>query len=89
MGHPGGFWQTLDFWTCTDSRHYLDIARDWYLSEGSIDRLVQLVFLPGYPLLVRAVMGITGDALTAGLLASALCFAGAGVLLYRLLRLDL
>ena len=88
MGYAGGFAQTLDFWTCTDSRHYLDIARDWYLSEGENDRLVQLVFLPGYPLLVRAFVLLTGDALTAGLLASALCFAGAGVLLYRLLRLD-
>jgi len=88
LGHPGGFAGTLDFWTCTDSRHYLDIARDWYLSEGPKDRLVQLVFLPGYPLLVRAAALVTGDALHAGLLASALCFAAAGVVLYRLLRLE-
>lgn len=88
MGTEGGFVETLEFWTCADSRHYLDIARDWYLSEGSRDRLVQLVFLPGYPLLVRLGMLVTGDALLAGLLTSALCFAAAGVLLYRLLRLD-
>lgn len=88
MGYGGSFVGTLDFWTGTDSRHYLDIARDWYLSEGDRDRLVQLVFLPGYPLLVRLGMLLTGDALTAGLATSALCFAGAGALLYRLLRLD-
>lgn len=77
------------FWLCTDSRHYLDIARDWYLSEGDRDRLVQLVFLPGYPLLVRLFHLIVPDYTAAGLLCSALCFAGCAPLGYRLLRLDL
>ncbi|MCF0138427.1 MAG: hypothetical protein HUJ66_08710 [Oscillospiraceae bacterium] len=79
----------LDFWRCTDSRHYLDIAADWYLSEGSIDRLVQLVFLPGYPLAVRAVRLFVRSYVLAGMLVSALCFAGSACLLYRLLRLDM
>ncbi|MCR5664446.1 MAG: hypothetical protein K6G17_06155 [Oscillospiraceae bacterium] len=89
MGHYGGFAETLSFWRCTDSQHYLAIADDWYLSEGSRDRLVQLVFLPGYPLAIRLFRLVTGDTLTAGLLCSGCCFAGAGVLFYRLLRLDL
>lgn len=46
----GGY---VRFWLCTDSQHYMDIARDWYLSDGEWDRLVQLVFLPGYPIVVR------------------------------------
>ena len=46
----GGY---VRFWLCTDSQHYMDIARDWYLSDGKWDRLVQLVFLPGYPVVVR------------------------------------
>ena len=89
LGHSGGFSETLGFWRFTDSQHYLAIAEDWYLSEGEIGRLVQLVFLPGYPVLVRLMRALTGDTLTAGLLLSALCFAGAGTLFYRLLRLDL
>ena len=89
LGHGGSFAGTLSFWKCTDSQHYLAIAEDWYLSEGSLDRLVQLVFLPGYPVLVRLLRHLTGDYLTAGLLLSALCFAGSGVVFYRLLRLDL
>ena len=89
LGHGGSFAETLDFWRCTDSQHYLAIAEDWYLSEGELDRLVQLVFLPGYPVLVRLLKLVTGDALTAGLLLSALCFAGSGAVFYRLLRLDL
>lgn len=43
----GGY---VRFWLCTDSQHYMDIARDWYLSDGKWDRLVQLVFLPATPL---------------------------------------
>ena len=88
FGSTDGFFDALDFWTCTDSGHYLDIARDWYLSGGSVDRLVQLVFLPGYPVIVRLFSAITGDTLAAGLIVSALCFAGANVMLYKLVRLD-
>lgn len=84
-----GYGDGLAFWTCTDSQHYLDIARDWYLSEGDWDRLVQLVFLPGYPVAVRLLNVVIPDTLIAGLTVSALSFAGAGCVLYRLLRLDL
>ena len=55
-GQSGTSAQALEFWRCTDSRHYLDIARDGYIAAGDPDRVVQLVFLPGYPLVVRAVM---------------------------------
>ena len=55
-GQPETLAQALEFWRCTDSRHYLDIARDGYIAAGDPDRVVQLVFLPGYPLVVRAVM---------------------------------
>ncbi len=88
LGYDESAGEYISFWLCTDSQHYMDIARDWYLSEGSIDRLVQLVFLPGYPVAVRLFSYLTGNELTAGLLVSALCFAGAGVMLYKLLRLD-
>ena len=83
------FLHSLDFWTCADSWHYLDIAEDWYLSEGSLDRLVELVFLPGYPLAVRLFYPIFHNYLYAGLFVSSLCFAGAGTVLYRLALLDM
>lgn len=83
-----GFRESLDFWTCTDSQHYLAIAEDWYLSEGSLDRLVQLVFLPGYPLAVRAVYPLLHDYLYAGMVVSSVSFAGGGTVLYCLARLD-
>ena len=89
LGYEETLLDALRTWRCADGIHYLDIARDWYLSEGSIDRLVQLVFLPGYPLLVRLLIPLAGGDLAAGLIVSALCFAAAGGVLYRLLRLDL
>ena len=88
-GQPETLAQALEFWRGTDSRHYLDIARDGYIASGDPDRVVQLVFLPGYPLVVRAVMRLVPSDICAGLLTSALCFAGAGCVVYRLLRLDL
>lgn len=83
------FLESLAFWTCTDSQHYLAIAEDWYLSEGSLDRLVQLVFLPGYPLSIRAMNVIVHNYLYAGMLVSGLAFAGAGTVFYCLARLDM
>lgn len=88
FGYDATFRESLEFWRCTDSAHYLDIARDWYLSEGDWGRLVQLVFLPGYPLVVRLVNCIAGNYLYSGMIVSALSFAGAGSVFYRLLRLD-
>lgn len=88
LGRGWNLAESLTFWQCTDSNHYLDIARDWYLSQGEWDRLVQLVFLPGYPLAVRLFQLLTGSYLYAGFLVSALSFAGAGCLFYSLLRLD-
>ena len=88
IGYQETFVDSLEFWTCTDSYHYLAIARDWYLSEGDVDRLVQLVFLPGYPIVVRLVNCILHNYLYSGLLVSLLSFAGAGCVIYRLLLLD-
>jgi hypothetical protein len=84
----GPFREALRLWESTDSGHYLDIAKDWYLSTGHKDRLVQLVFLPGYPLLIRFMNIFVGNYLYSGMIVSGLCFAGAGTMLYRLARLD-
>ena len=80
--------QFLEFWRSADAYHYLCIARDWYLSEGDWDRIVQLVFLPGYPLAVRAVSALVGDELVSGLIVSCLSFSGALCVFYRLVLLD-
>ena len=78
----------ITFWRCLDSGHYLDIAREWYVADGDWGRVVQLVFLPGYPLTVYPLYRILGSDLIAGLLVSAAAFPAACCVLYRLLRLD-
>lgn len=80
--------QYIDFWQSADAYHYVCIARDWYLSEGALDRLVQLVFLPGFPLVLRLFHYLTGEYLVAGMLCSSLCFSAALCVIYQLALLD-
>lgn len=77
--------EAMDIWRSTDGAHYLDIARDGYLTSGEWGRLVQLVFLPGYPLAIRAMGLVVANELYAAMLVSLLCLAGSGTVLYRLL----
>ena len=88
VNHSLSWDEYRSFWTSADAYHYLCIARDWYLSEGIVDRVVQLVFLPGYPLAVRLCYVFVGDYILSGLLVSSLSFAGALCVFYRLLLLD-
>ncbi|MBR0508039.1 MAG: hypothetical protein IJJ86_05470 [Clostridia bacterium] len=91
----------LNFWRCLDSNHYLDITREWYVPKSFLEtteewfqngddvgRVVQLVFLPGYPLAVYPVYRILGNDVIAGLLVSAAAFPAACCMLYKLLMLD-
>ena len=87
-GRGSGWRAFMDFWECLDSGHYVDIARDWYLSEGSRDRLVQLVFLPGYPIVMRLAGYVFGDLVFSGIFVSIISFSAAGCVFYSLLRLD-
>ena len=83
------FTKSLEAWVSGDSYHYLCIAQDWYLSAGSIDRVVQLVFLPGYPILIRLTHLLIRNWLYAALTVSGVCFALAGTVFYRLAHMDL
>ena len=85
-GTHASFSQAAQIWGGLDSQHYIAIAQDWYLSEGVIDRLVQLVFLPGYPLVIRLFHLVISSWLQAAMTAASVCFAGAGVMLYLLAR---
>ena len=81
--------QSMEAWVSGDSYHYLCIAQDWYLSEGSLDRIVQLVFLPGYPVLIRLAHFVIPNWTYAALIISGICFALAGTVFFRLARMDL
>lgn len=81
--------QSMEAWISGDSYHYLCIARDWYLSTGDLDRVVQLVFLPGYPVLIRLAHLVIPNWTYAALTVSGICFALAGTVFYHLSLPDL
>ena len=77
----------FEAWSIWDSPHYLDIADNWYVSEGEDANWI--VFLPLYPLLIRIIdtvlpLGI----LFSGYLVSFLSTVAASVAFYKLLLLD-
>lgn len=83
------FSTAMSLWTHLDVQHYLHIAEDGYIVSGDASRVVELVFLPGFPLAVRLFAAVTGDTLLAGFLVSLLSVSGAGVVLYCLARMDM
>lgn len=83
---PGSFYGWLSIWNRWDAPHYLDIARMGYVTEGVESRWI--VFYPLYPWLVRAATVFVRDDLAAAFLVSALASVAAGLLLYKLARLD-
>lgn len=87
-GSRQAFRDAVKIWQRLDTQHYLAIAQDWYESDAELGRRVQLVFLPGYPLVIRLMHLIVRDWLAAGFIVSGLSFCGAGVMLYLLARLD-
>jgi hypothetical protein len=82
----GSFYDWLAVWNRWDAPHYLDLAREGYVSRGVGARWV--VFYPLYPWLVRAAAFVLRDWLVAALFVSGVASLAAGVLLYRLARLD-
>ncbi len=68
----------LSVWQRFDTNWYLEIARDGYVDAGS------KVYFPLYPLLIRLVSALVGNAMLAALLISNVALIGALALLYRL-----
>lgn len=87
-GYTGGVFDNLEVWNMlgSDSRHYLNIAENWYTNTGD-DRLL-IVFMPLYPILVRFFHFIFNDYLASGLFVSGVCCVISGVLLYEVALLD-
>ncbi len=86
--YTGGVFDTLSVWNApgTDSRHFLNIAENWYTAVGD-DRML-IVFFPLYPILVRIANYAFGSYLTSGLFVSNLCCVFAGYVFYELALLD-
>lgn len=80
------FYGWLEIWNRWDAPHYLDIARDGYLSQGVEGRWI--VFYPLYPWLVRLSAFVLQDRLLAAFFVSTVASVAAGLLLLRLARRD-
>ncbi len=67
-----------------DSSYYLRIAQQGYSDDGQ-----DLVFFPLYPILISLLHNALGlSLLWSGWIVAVTCYAGAGLLLYQLIRID-
>lgn len=74
----------LSPWAHWDGVWFVRIAADGYAAHTSSE-----AFFPLYPLLVRAVAAGVGDHVVAGLIVSLVCYSGAMIVLFRLVRTEL
>lgn len=70
----------------SDVAHYMGIAKDWYVQEG--DERLRLVFLPLYPMTIRAVTW-TGNYFDGALFAAQIFSLSLLPAAYELFRLDM
>jgi hypothetical protein len=84
---PVGLHGWLEIWNRWDGQHYIDIARDGYVTQG--DERNWIVFFPLYPWAVRLLALVLRDYLLSAFAVSALASVAAGLLLKRLTELDL
>jgi len=81
-----GFYGWLSIWNQWDASHYLDIARNGYVTEG--DQRNWIVFFPLFPWVVRLFALALRDYLLSAFAVSALASVAAGLLLRRLAEFD-
>lgn len=80
----GSSWLTI--WNQWDAPHYLEIARDGYVSEGEQARWI--VFFPLYPWIVRITSWLFENPVVAAFVVSGIASVAAVWLLFELARLE-
>ncbi|MFN8541503.1 MAG: mannosyltransferase family protein [Thermomicrobiales bacterium] len=76
----------IEIWNRWDAPHYIDLARYGYEATG--ERSYWIVFYPLFPWLTR-LFSPTGDYVLGAIIVSTIASLAAGLLLHRLVRLDL
>lgn len=79
---PMSSFSFLNVWGVWDSYHYLHIAQSGYVTNALY------AFFPLYPLLMKALALVVGNAFISGLLISNVCLLIASIYLYKLVRLE-
>lgn len=89
-GYYGSIFTTLKavwYKTDTDIQHYINIAENWY--STSFPDALTLVFLPLYPMCMRAASLIIPDTFLAGMALNNLFSSAAGIVIYELALCDM
>lgn len=76
-------WRTAWMKSNTDARHYINIAENWYVKEGNDSLLI--VFLPMFPVLIRAFNYIFSDGFISAQIINAIATALASGMVYMTL----
>jgi hypothetical protein len=71
-----------------DAPHYLDIAKNWYVSNPALDPYNFIVFFPLYPVLIRLTTLDFPYAGLSALVVSNVCSIAAFIYLWKLTKLD-
>ncbi len=71
-----------------DAPHYVDIARNWYVSDPTLDAYNFIVFFPLYPILIRLVTLDLNYINVSALIVSNVCSLLAFSYLYKLAKLE-
>lgn len=72
-----------------DSNQYLYIVEHWYTNSGELSTDVSIVFLPGYPVLVKPLYYLIKDSFIAGEIVSITCYALSACFLDLLVKKDM
>lgn len=76
----------FDIWIHWDASHYIDIAKNWYQTNGDLANFI--VFYPSYPVLIKIVNYLFGNFHLSAVLTSFILSIFASILLYKLVILD-
>ena len=88
-GYHGSVMRTLqDVWLKldTDAPHYISIAENGYVTEGT--DMYNIVFLPLFPALIRLFNFLFRDSFVSATVINILCSAAAGAVIYELALCD-
>jgi|GEM_PF-2539668 len=88
MNAPGFFNTIEKIWSGCDAPRYFHIAQNGYLSQGEYNDIINIVFFPLYPLLMRAFYYVFGNYFVSGIFVSFISLVTACFFFYKLLLLD-
>lgn len=86
-GDMQGFFKSFEkLWVRWDSPHYIYLAENWYVNEGTAK--IFIAFYPLYPFLMKILNFFTQNSILSGIIISNVCNCFASYYLYKLVSID-